>query len=61
MSCQMSGGLVASRVVSQQPGAGQLEPGVAGQLADHVHQRAGGQLRQVADGADEAIVQLGAS
>ena len=60
-SRQMSGGLAASRVVSCSPGPGELEPGVAGQPADDVHQGAGGQLRQVADGADEAIVQLRAS
>ena len=42
-----------------QAGARQLEPRVPGERADDVHQGAGGELRQVADGADEAIVKLG--
>ena len=41
------------------PGPASSRPASPASCPDDVHQRAGGELRQMADGADQAIVQLG--
>ena len=55
-SFQMSAGLDARRVVSCRPRPLSLEAFVACGFADDVHQRADGELREVADEGEQAIV-----
>ena len=56
MSCQMSGGLEASRVVSARPRPGERQPVRPDGVADHLHQRARGELRQVAEKREQPVV-----
>ena len=58
-SFQMSAGLDARRVVSCRPRPLRLEALVARRLSDDVHQRADGELREVADEGEQAIVFFG--
>ena len=60
MSFQMSAGLDASRVVSANPRPESAEPFVADRVADHLHERAGGQLRKVAEKRQQPIVRVDA-
>ena len=58
MSRQMSAGLDASRVVSRSPRPASASPSLARAFTDDVHQRAGHELRQMADvghGRDRAL------
>ena len=59
MSCQMEAGLEASRVVSRSPRPAQARPSAPAWPTDDVHQRADGQLREVADVRQNAVVLLG--
>ena len=56
MSRQISGGLEASRVVSARPRPASASPSCADRVADHLHQRARGQLRQMAEERQQPIV-----
>ena len=56
MSFQISAGLEASRVVSTRPRPGEAEAVLADRLADDLHQRAGRQLRQMAEEREQPIV-----
>ena len=60
MSFQMSAGLDASRVVSTSPRPASARPFVADRVADDLHQRAGGQLRQMAEERQQPIVRVDA-
>ena len=58
MSFQMSAGLEASRVVSASPRPASARPSCPDRVADHLHQRARGQLRQMAEEREQPIVRV---
>ena len=56
MSLQIGAGLAATRVVSASPDPDSRRPALPYRLADDVHQRAGGQLREMARVGEDVIV-----